>query len=435
MLSNAQAKNASTAKPGPRAGFMIIEAPRHLAVWTGAVFVLVLAAAGALGYWLATERTRASGAAVSPANTLSDELAPTYAARPGPWGEIFCQRSVIEVPVDYLGLRGWEAEPVQWFFRDYSPGRLKQFLARLEFSTGVAQELLAETNWSVTAEGIFVRPGLEAVLALTPAVRNELYAELGKFEENVMQHQPFHWTRDESDQLFASSRATPESIAVFRGLCYERGRYLLFSDWQALLRALPDAAERNAVAQSLMGRFVLFASVRVTPQTDVTALVRYWGGGESARDIRPILEAAARVPEGLNLSLANLLPPHIRAQLNTFPFAAPNEQWNCHWTTFNFFHANPEPPAGVRYWRNKLQTDYVPVTGPPRYGDVLLLLKPDNTWVHSCVYLADEMVYTKNGGSPFAPWQLSTIADVVAFYSWDLPEHATLKQSWYRKRS
>lgn len=249
-----------------------------------------------------------------------------------------------------------------------------------------------------------------------------------------MQHQPFHWRRTEADQLFARSRATPESIAVFRSLCYERGDYLLFSDWQALLSALPALAERNAVAQALMGRFVLFASVRVTPQSDVAALMRYWGAGEFGRDIRPLLEAAARLPEGLTLSLAQLLPPHIRAQLNTFPLATPNEQLNCHWTTFNFFRPDPQPPAGVRHWREKLRTDYMPVSDAPRYGDVLLLVKPDNTWVHSCVYLAADLVYTKNGGSPFAPWQLSTIADVLDFYSWDLPEHATLKQTWYRKR-
>lgn len=434
MRLNAPSQKTSTLKPERRAGFMLIEAPRTLAIWMSVVFGLLLVAAGAFGYWLATAQARDAGTIPNSPSTLSDELAPSYAAASGPWGEIYCQRSVIEVPEDYLGLRGWEAEPVQWLFRDYSPGRLRQFLVTLGLSAGVAHELLNETNWRATPTGIVVRPGLETVLALPPAVRKQLYAELGKFEENVMLHQPFHWRRPEAEQLFARSRATPKSIAVFRSLCYERGNYLLFSDWQALLSALPDGAERNAVAQALMGRFVLFASIRVTPQSDVAALLRYWGAGEFARDIRPMLEAAARVPEGLTLSLAQLLPPHIRAQLNTFPLAAPNEPLNCHWTTFNFFHPNPELPGGVRHWREKLQADYAPVPDGPRYGDVLLLSKSDGTWVHSCVFLAADLVYTKNGGSPFAPWQLSTIPDVVDFYSWDLPEDATLKQSWYRKR-
>jgi len=189
------------------------------------------------------------------------------------------------------------------------------------------------------------------------------------------------------------------------------------------------------MAQAFVGRPVLFASIQVTPQTDLEALLRYWDAGGHGKDIRPLVEAAARVPQGMSISLAYFLPPQIRARINTFPLTTPGEELNCHWTTFNFFRETPEPPARVRFWRDKLKNEYHPITDAPRYGDVLLLLKPDNTLIHSCVYLADDIVYTKNGGSPFAPWQLMTLADLLEFYSWDLPEHATLKLGWYRKQS
>ncbi|MGC3961496.1 MAG: hypothetical protein QM813_27290 [Verrucomicrobiota bacterium] len=408
----------------------MIEVPQRMALMILCVFLGLTVTAGALGYWLATRNEE-----TAPVTMLSDATAPTYAAKPGPWGELQCQRSIIEVPEAFLGTRSWETEPLQWFFRGYSTAELDQFLARIGLSASESKELRDSSKWRVTAEGIFVHPQLETVLSLASGPRGLLYAELAKDEENAMQNQPFHWLLTDAEHLFDGTRVTPEAIAVFRKLSYVRGKYLLFSDWKALLWALSDSKQREVVTQALMGRFVLFASIHITPQTDRDALMRYWGNGGYARDVRPLLEAAARLPEGTDLSIANLLPPHIRAQINTFPFTAPNEQLNCHWTTFNFFNTTPQPPANVRFWQNQLQSDYSPVTDSPRYGDVLLLFKPDNKLIHSCVYLADDIVYTKNGGSPFAPWQLSTIPDLLVFYSWDLPENTALKTAWYRKRS
>lgn len=415
-------------------GFMLIEASRHLALLMALAFLVLLALAGGAGYWLAGRGGVGAGVAPPTApKAFSDQIAPTYAAKPGPWGEIRCQRSVIEVPEEYLGLRSWETEPVRWVFRDYSAAALKEFLARLEGTAAETRELGDTSRWSVTPEGVTVQPRIETVLALTPRTRARLYAELARFEENVTQQQPFHWPV--KTDLFAGAPVAAESRAIFQKLSYSRGAFLLFSDWQALLSALPDDAQRVAVGQALMGRFVLFASVHVTPQTDVEGLIRYWGKGGYAKDIRPILEAAARLPQGMEVSLANLLPPQFRSRLNTFPFTAPDRQLNCHWTTFNFFAEQPEPPAGGRFWREKLRNDFSPVTDAPRYGDVLLLLKPDRSLIHSCVYLADDIVYTKNGGSPFAPWQLSTLPDLLEFYSWDLPEHTALQTNWFRRRT
>lgn len=434
MLHSLQSRQRESLRRIRARGFMVIEASRHLALLTALAFLLVLAIAGGAGYWLGGRgRTSSERTTVAAPKALSDQVALSYPGKPGPWGELRCQRSVIEVPEEYLGLRSWETEPVRWVFRDYSEATLKQFLEQLGCSPAEARGLGDASRWSVTAESITIQPRLETVLALTPAIRGRLYTELARFEENVTQQQPFHWPV--KTDLFAGSPVSTESRAIFQKLSYQRGKFRLFSDWQALLRALPDDAQRVAVGQALMGRFVLFASVHVTPQTDVEGLIRYWGRGGYAKDIRPLLEAAARLPQGMDVSLANLLPPQFRSRMNTFPFTAPDTQLNCHWTTFNFFRDEPEPPAGVRFWREKLKADYIPLADAPRYGDVLMLLKPDNSLVHSCVYLADNIVYTKNGGSPFAPWQLSTLPDLLDFYSWDLPEHAALKSSWFRKRT
>ena len=38
------------------------------------------------------------------------------------------------------------------------------------------------------------------------------------------------------------------------------------------------------------------------------------------------------------------------------------------------------------------------ITGDPQFGDVILLVNQDNVLVHSATYLADDVVFTKNGG-------------------------------------
>ena len=48
---------------------------------------------------------------------------------------------------------------------------------------------------------------------------------------------------------------------------------------------------------------------------------------------------------------------------------------------------------------------------------MLLLFGPKDIFAHSCVYVADEIVYTKNGNGRLAPWVLMKYADVARIYS------------------
>ncbi|HTJ00431.1 MAG TPA: hypothetical protein VL527_16245 [Dongiaceae bacterium] len=417
-------------------GFLLIEAPYGIVILAALAFLALAVTVGLAGYMMAgrTEAAQASAQSAA-ANALPDGVARTFAAAPGPWGDLTCQRSVVELPEDYLGLHALASVPVKWFFRGYSSNALTGYLTGLQLPAAIAQDLLAPARWQITDRGIYVQPTAADVLNLPAEIRNRLYAELGKCEENVMQNQPFHWPLSEKPEQLFGRHVTPTSIALFQKLSYTRGQFLLFSDWQALLQALPDESQRSAVVQSLMGRFVLFVSLKVTPQTDIEALIRYWGNHGNAENIRPILEAATHVRNGTEISIASLLPPGVRARINTFPLVTANELMNCHWSAFNFFAEHPDPPAGFAFWRHKLETEYEPATGPHQFGDLQLLIKPDGEAIHSCIFLADNIFYTKNGGSPFAPWQLTTLPDLLDFYSWDLPANGSLIQRWYRRRA
>ena len=50
------------------------------------------------------------------------------------------------------------------------------------------------------------------------------------------------------------------------------------------------------------------------------------------------------------------------------------------------------------------------------YGDILLLMNDRNEIKHSAVYLADDLVFTKNGNNYRQPWMLMHIPDLLATY-------------------
>jgi hypothetical protein len=82
----------------------------------------------------------------------------------------------------------------------------------------------------------------------------------------------------------------------------------------------------------------------------------------------------------------------------------------------------------------RLKEDYFPVQSDPRYGDLVLFLTPNEHLIHSAVYLADNIVYTKNGGTSLHPWMLSTVEDLVDQYSFQVPPNAALQVKYFRSK-
>jgi hypothetical protein len=53
------------------------------------------------------------------------------------------------------------------------------------------------------------------------------------------------------------------------------------------------------------------------------------------------------------------------------------------------------------------------------YGDLIFLLNKRGDAIHSAVYLADDIVFTKNGNNSAQPWMLMHLKDLVAEYTTD----------------
>ena len=77
----------------------------------------------------------------------------------------------------------------------------------------------------------------------------------------------------------------------------------------------------------------------------------------------------------------------------------------------------------------------MPAAGDPRYGDIAFFSKPGGGVVHSAVYLADDIYYTKNGSTFTYPWMLETLTDLLKQYSFQVEPGEKLVVNYFRHKS
>lgn len=355
--------------------------------------------------------------------------------KPGPWGELEYVPMSIEIPEEFLSLRADEKQDRRWFFSGAAPGQLGEFLDAAGLTANQKKDLLDRSRWIVSTNGIYVTPSSETIFSLESPARQKIYDVLSQFRENVAHQEAFTFVADEFDAFFKDSGLKPETISLVRKLCYPHGKLLRFADLGWLLDTLPTYPEKLKLEKAVSRRATLFVKLRITPQSDVNALMSYWARAGLTKDLRPLLESLAKVPGGVRLNISFLMPDVAGSRLYTYPFPSLNQPENCHWTSFNFFKEQPEINyIDERVVKQKLDADYFPVFSDPRYGDLVFLVKQNGDIIHSCVFLADDIVYTKNGGHFTAPWMLAKIPDLVETYSAYIPSDQKLTVAYYRNK-
>jgi len=359
-----------------------------------------------------------------------------YHCKPGPWGEVQYNRVVIEPPETLINASQSFARPIVWSFVGYTPATLVALLQSAKLTDEELQWASDPKNWEQTAETIRLRPDNDFVLNLSETSRATLYTALAEFEENIDQNDPYRFRADAADEWFAHSDLRPETIALVKKLLYRRGTSLLFSDISLVYPTLPALQDRTRLIKTLARKSTLLVKLRIRGNSNVDALDAYWGRGLRGKDLKPLLQSLVREGgNGTTIDVIHLLPRQPRSLLYTYPSPADpgaRTYLDCHWTVLNFFNLKPDD----RYQHLEAVTaafvnDYYPVTGTPTLGDILLFAKPNGAIIHSCVYIADDIVYTKNGASPNAPWILMSLSDVIAFY----PSREPLDIQYYRIKS
>ncbi len=402
----------------------------------GITLVPVLLAGGMLlsrMEWHGKEIHTASAAA--PAEPEKKDSANSSYLNPGPWGTVECLPFSLEIPEEYLSVRLDEKSDARWFFKGYKQDALTQFFASVVLAQG-EREQLAKAKWEETANGIYVSSPASVRFSLSPEARRQIYSVLAQSPENIWQREEASTIpSDKLDAYLADSGLTKQDAATVKKLCWRRGRLMLFSDMPALLESLPTPKEKLAVEQALSRRPTMLLKLHITPQSNEDELMSYWGRGGTRKDLRPLLDGMSKLPEGAVVDVMHLLPPVPTARVYTYAFPSFNQPENCHWTSFNFFNDPPEGDyANPNVVRQKLASDYYPVFTDPRYGDLVFLMKPSGEIIHSAVFIADNVVYSKNGGHFSAPWLLMKLPDLLDSYATFVGENEEVKVFYYRNK-
>jgi len=268
---------------------------------------------------------------------------------------------------------------------------------------------------------------LELIRDISPSARERLYSVLGKSPLNEAQHYPFVYDIDEFERLLSVSRLPASRLDLLRKLNYIKDGFRYFCDGQAF--ELLSSPEESRMLMRLLNRVpTLLVRLRLNPKSNVDALVRYWATGGRTAAMRRLLTAVAWTPGGTVLSISHLLPPIPRLRLYTYPAApadAGAKRPDCFWTAMNFFNDQPDDRFyDQEYGLAALKTEYEPISQPGAFGDLLFFYRDNGAQrkcVHMCNYIADDIVFTKNGSNYFAPWVLMKMPDMLAPYSSEQP--------------
>ncbi len=428
----------SVAPPAPPAARAVeFRMPR----WVFALVLLTLVVPwGVAGYLLGMPRVRLffdRHAHLPRRSDAGAAVARVFMADPGPWGEIELTRMDIEPPDPFVKVPDQQA-PTTWHFTGYTPERLEALIRSLGLKSDEQAKLLNRSSWVSTDTEIAMVPGDRFIEGIGAAPRERLYAALAAAGGNPSHEKPFYFNPNFLDERFENCNLTPETIHTIRRMIYPRGNVMLFADLTAALNLTPDPGERLRMIKTLSRKTALVGRLLVTPTTDVRSLVDYWGAAGRAKDIEPLLTSLARVPGGCAIDIVHLMSQFARQRIYTYPYPSEDQivsREDCHWTALNFFLPTPDPDlTDAQHVMQRIQQDYYPLPGDPRYGDVMFFMKPSGEVAHSAVYIAEQVVFTKNGATPDQPWILMSLPYLHDCYNAFQPTNQPLQIVYYRKK-
>ncbi len=340
-------------------------------------------------------------------------------AHPGPWGDIEWTVAYLEAPDSVLETQRKPDPNPHWIFPASNETAVRALFNRAGLPADM-QDRLFDPKRMLTQEGnLELFPSVPDIQAIKPEAREIIYTELAKSPLNDFHHEPLvivgpleDWLRD--------SQLRPELKDQIRKLSYRNGRTLAFSDIRLLLTMAQSDAEVNQIFKTVTRTKTLFGQLKISPGSNARQLLEYWTGGRANSDITAILESATQHAGGMNLDITHILPPLARRRLYTFPtqdLLTRGRLPDCHWTSLNFFNSLPQDYyLDMRLAANRLLETYTPVDSPYHFGDMLCLLNDSGEAIHSCIYIADDVVFTKNGENGLRPWILQPLQEVRDFY-------------------
>lgn len=354
-----------------------------------------------------------TSAPVSPATSTEGQT---------PWGDLETYRIYLQVPDHLLRLMTIPSRQTVWHFPGQTLEQVRQTLLDTGMPAQMVAEVLGPKRWIRDVDSVRVFPSGDIIRNMTPETRSSLYAILSRSRLNRFHFEPFVIELDHLKTMIVSDEHLEEKIyTLIEELSYRRARSTHFSDLPFLLEYLPGIKEQRALIRALTTTPSLVLQLRLPEGQQPDQVIRYWTANGLNRDAFPLLESLNRENAIEVLDVANLLPPTPRRFLNSFPSTEEGLEGrypDCLWTALNFFNFVPvnlyfDQPESHDYLSRQFRVSQSPL----QFGDLLLQVRQsDSKVIHSCVYIADNIVFTKNGSALFQPWVFMRLEEMVAYH-------------------
>lgn len=344
-------------------------------------------------------------------------------SRSGKWGDLTLIPIVIAPPMELVFTDwGFNRQPA-WFFPNVNADVVAQVLQTAGVTADTAATLCASARSEPRIAGVILSPDPSWVRQLNPETRARIYHALSKSGLNVDQTQAFRFLGSNPDVWFGNM-VSPQTRQLIEPLIYRDGACMLFSDIELVRNEIGSDEELRRLGKALFRQPTVIAQLSIDPGANMDALVEYWGRGGRRTEIRPLLESIAGGGYGRFIDIIHLLPPFARDHLYNYPQMSAADMnkpavVNCLWTSLNFFSQKTDDrflDAAVAI--KALKENYFIVESDFELGDIIALLDEKGDIFHAAVYVADDLVFSKNGISAMAPWTLMSIDDVKSYYSW-----------------
>ena len=386
-------------------------------VWRDGVFFILGIGIALLAGSILWQRSSRAHRPSTPPNQARTQPEP-------PWGQIECTTIYLKRP-DFTFTRNEKSPPpTQWLFEDCTASNLLELFMASDLTPEQTRSLTNRASWTKAGHGWQVSPPDDTVISLSPMARLRLYDILRKNPQNVPYYLPYQIQAGRFDGWLADTGLPAATKELIRKLSYRRNGAVLLSDFQ-VIEPHCTQEERKLLAKAASETPSLLMKLRVTPDSDVAALARYWGRGGRMKAMQPLLDSLAHVPGGPSISVSYFFPEFARMGLYTYPDPETDPtalRADCFWTAMNFMNEHGDTKfMDTATLRKSINTDFVLVQTNRAFGDLILLLAQGETAIHMCVYVADDVVFSKNGVHPLEPWLLMKISDMLPRYTNDQP--------------
>ncbi len=336
----------------------------------------------------------------------------------GPWGTLVTRTVYLEAPQSVLDLCKRPDQVPLWVFPNRTSREVGEFLVKAGVPKDLCDAFFRPEALKNESVGTTVILNPEQLLALSAESRQVVYSELARFPENHFHANPVFIPGKVEDWIERSRLTLPQRDLLRRTL-WRRGECAVFSDVSLLINQATSNAEIVAAMAATTRVPTLMVSVQLPP-ADRGAMLDYWRAGGRNQDAHDFLLNVLEQSDLKTVDLIHLLPALCRDALYTYPSladAAGGQLPDCQWTSLNFFQARPAPYyLDGRSTYLELAATHREIAQADRLGDLICFTSADDRIVHSCVRIAGDLVFTKNGRNITAPWLLQREADVAAIY-------------------